>query len=86
MITISVQLKDYMISIDSSSVHMLLNSSFTGDFKNISVRGATATWYDFSLVIDGTVVNETGKATLTIPGEVFLSGRDLTIHFDTITQ
>lgn len=62
------------------------SSTFTGDFKNVTINIVTYTSSSNNLKFDlssGTVVNETGRATLTIPGEIFTSGKDLIVHFTT---
>ncbi len=83
---ITIELQNDTISQVGSSE--LILSKFTGDFKNIFIRVTGALFYmnaiDFE--VDGMVVNETGRATLTIPEAVFTSGKEMVVHFETIAE
>lgn len=85
---ISIIIKLQNETIDISEVSNLLRSIFTGDFKNIYVNSAWlhSSTNEFSLQITGTMVYETGRATLTIPGAIFTSGKEMIIHFDTFSE
>lgn len=71
--------------VDTSKI---FSSKFTGDFKNVLISGHTVYFLlnQIFLDIDGSVVDETGRATLTIPGATFASGKDLIINFDTTSK
>lgn len=85
---ISIIIKLQNETIDISEGSNLLRSIFTGDFKNIYVNSAWlhSSTNEFSLQITGTMVYETGRATLTIPGAIFTSGKEMIIHFDTFSE
>lgn len=77
---IVIQLNDKVISLG------VLDSRFSGDFQGVWINGASIVHAPNILTIyfgAGTITNTTGRATITLPGYMFNSGKELIVHFGT---